>query len=212
MARSITLPVPSPTLSARPERPFPARRRVSPSTTQRLSSQQLRAHPRCDLRLLAHTLVGGEGDLMVDTSVRPAFGSWQWRLGNAIVALLARAGVGPIHLLTTRSRRTGRPHTIPVVPVEHAGRRWLVAPYGTVSWVRDVREDGHVRLRFGRTERDYATREAGPDEAGAVLKRYVAVAAKTRSHFRATKDAPVEDFVAEAKAHPAFELIPVVAD
>jgi hypothetical protein len=52
-------------------------------------------------------------------------------------------------------------------------------------------------------------REAEPEEAGPVLKRYVEVASKTRGSFEATPDSPVEDFVAEADRHPAFELTPV---
>lgn len=39
-----------------------------------------------------------------------------------------------------------------------------------------------------------------------MLKRYVAVASATRPYFAAHKDAPVEDFVAEAGRHPVFEL------
>jgi deazaflavin-dependent oxidoreductase (nitroreductase family) len=144
--------------------------------------------------------------------VRPAFKSWQWRAGNAIVSLLARAGIGPIQLLTTRDRRTGEPHTTPVVPVEQGGTVWLVAPYGTVGWVRNAREDRRVRLRYGRTTRDYAIREVGADEAGPVLKSYVAVATKTRAQFGATKDSPVADFAAEAGRHPVFELVAIPAD
>ncbi len=141
--------------------------------------------------------------------VKPAFDSFAWRAGNAVVSVLARVGIGPIHLLTTRDRRTGGAHTVPVVPVEHDGRTWLVAPYGAVGWVRDARKDGRVGLRYGRASRDYAVREVGADEAGAVLKRYVAVATKTRQQFQAAKDSPVEDFVAEADRHPVFELIPL---
>lgn len=144
--------------------------------------------------------------------VKPAFNSWQWRAGNAIVGLVARAGIGPIQLLTTRDRRTGEPHASPVVPVELGGTRWLVAPYGTVGWVRNAREDGRVRLRYGRTTRDYVSREVGAAEAGPVLKRYVAVATKTRAQFGATKDSPVADFAAEADRHPVFELVAIPAD
>jgi hypothetical protein len=36
------------------------------------------------------------------------------RVGNAVFSLLARAGVGPAHLLTTRGRKTGGPRTTPV--------------------------------------------------------------------------------------------------
>jgi hypothetical protein len=35
----------------------------------------------------------------------------------------------------------------------------------------------------------------------------VTVATKTQSRFRATKDSPVEDFVAEADRYPVFELM-----
>ena len=117
-----------------------------------------------------------------------------------------------MQLLTTRDRRTGRPHTVPVVPVDHGGASWLVAPYGTVGWVRNAREDRRVRLRYGRTTRDYTVREVGADEAGPVLKRYVAVATKTRPQFRAAKDAPAADFAAEADRHPVFQLVAIPVD
>lgn len=140
---------------------------------------------------------------------KPAFDSRGWRAGNALVSLFARVGIGPIHLLTTRDRKTGMPHTIPVVPIELDGRRWLVAPYGTVSWVRNARKDGRVHMRYGRATSDYTVREVDAGEAGAVLKRYVRVATKTRALFRATEDSPVEDFIAEADRHPVFELVPI---
>jgi hypothetical protein len=69
-----------------------------------------------------------------------------------------------------------------------------------------------VSLRYGRATRDFATREVSQDEAGPVLKRYVAVASKTRPQFKATKDSPVEDFVAEADRHLVFELIALNTD
>jgi len=53
---------------------------------------------------------------------------------NTVMSALVRAGLVPrSYLLTTRGRKTGQPRTNPVVPVEHGGRRWLVAPYGPVS-------------------------------------------------------------------------------
>jgi hypothetical protein len=94
-----------------------------------------------------------------------------------------------------------------VVPVDYDGKRWLVAPYGPVAWVHNARAMRPVSLRYGRTTREYTTREASADEAGPVLKRYVAIATKTRAQFKATQDSPVEDFVAEADRHPVFELV-----
>ncbi len=139
----------------------------------------------------------------------PKFRSFGWRAGNAFVSVLARVGVGPIHLLTTRGSKSGRPYTVPVVPVDYDGKRWLVAPYGAVAWVHNARAASRVSLQYGRTTREYATREVSADEAGPVLPRYVAIATKTRAQFKATPDSAVEDFVAEADRHPVFELVAV---
>jgi deazaflavin-dependent oxidoreductase (nitroreductase family) len=96
----------------------------------------------------------------------------------------------------TRGRNTGRPRTNPVTVVERGGRRWLVAPYGPVSWVHNARAAGRVTLGHRGDRRDYAVREVSGQEAGPVLQRYVAIAAATRPYFQASKDDPVEDFVA----------------
>lgn len=117
-----------------------------------------------------------------------------------------------MHLLTTRDRRTGREHTIPVVPVEQDGRSWLVAPYGVVAWVHNARAVRRVSLRRGRERGDYGVREVSGREAGPVLKRYVGIATRTQACFRASKDSPVDDFIAEAHRHPVFELIPLSKD
>jgi deazaflavin-dependent oxidoreductase (nitroreductase family) len=132
------------------------------------------------------------------------------RVGDAIMSVLVRAGLVPsTYLLTTRGRKTGRPLTHPATVVEQDGRRWLVAPYGAVSWVHNARAAGRVTLRRRGDRRNYAVREVTAGEAGPVLKRYVGVAAATRPYFRADKDAPVEGFVAEADRHPVFELLPI---
>jgi deazaflavin-dependent oxidoreductase (nitroreductase family) len=133
-------------------------------------------------------------------------------LVNNVVMLLARLGIGPFHLLTTRGRKSGRLLTVPVTLVEEGGRRWLVAPYGVVGWVHNARAAGRVRLRRGRTTGEYAIREVGPEEAGPVLKQYIRVASATRPYFEATLESPVEGFAAEADRHPVFELIPVNQD
>jgi deazaflavin-dependent oxidoreductase (nitroreductase family) len=115
-------------------------------------------------------------------------------------------------LLTTRGRKTGRPRTNPVVPVEQDGRRWLVAPYGAVSWVHNARAARRVTLRHGRDTRLYVIREVGPEEAAPVLKRYLGIATAARPYFQASKDSPVESFVAEAQRRPVFELTPLSKD
>jgi deazaflavin-dependent oxidoreductase (nitroreductase family) len=132
---------------------------------------------------------------------------------NTIMSALTRAGLVPrSYLLITQGRKTGQPRTNPVVPVGHDGRRWLVAPYGPVSWVHNARTAGRVSLTRRRDTRDYTIREASPAEAGPVLRRYVRISRSTRPYFQATKDSPEEDFITEADRHPVFELIPAGED
>lgn len=137
----------------------------------------------------------------------PIFRGWQWRGGNALASILARSGIGPMALLTTTGRVSGRPHTVPVVPIDHAGARWLVAPYGPVAWVHNARAGGVVTLRYGRQRHAYTIRQATPTEAAPILKRYVAIATRTRHRFAATVDAPEEAFIPDAADHPVFELV-----
>ena len=95
------------------------------------------------------------------------------------------------------------------MPVDYREKTWLVAPYGPVSWVQNARASRQVTLQYGRTKTNYAIREVGAAEAAPVLKRYIAVATKTRPQFDAKTDSPVEDFIAEAERHPVFELTPL---
>ncbi|WP_150241261.1 nitroreductase family deazaflavin-dependent oxidoreductase [Nocardiopsis quinghaiensis] len=129
------------------------------------------------------------------------------------MSALVRVGMVPnSYLLTTRGRRTGRVRSNPVTLVEQDGRRWLVAPYGSVAWVHNARAAGRVRLSRRRHTGFYELREIAFDQAGPILKQYVRIAPATRSYFRAGKDSPVEDFTAEAEHHPVFELVPVGQD
>ncbi len=108
------------------------------------------------------------------------------RVGDAIMSVFVRAGLVPsTYLLTTRGRKTGRPLTHPVTVVEHDGRRWLVAPYGAVSWVHNARAARRVNVGRRGDRRAYAIREVPAEEAGPVLKRYVGVATATRPYFQA---------------------------
>jgi len=134
------------------------------------------------------------------------------RAGNAVFSLITRAGIGPAHLLTTRGRKTGRARTNPVILVQQEQQRWLVAPYGPVSWVLNARAAGRVTLRRGRDRQGCAIRELPPAEAGPILKRYIRIAPASRPYFQAGKASPVAAFTVEANRHPVFELTPISAD
>lgn len=132
------------------------------------------------------------------------------RLGNRMVGPLIRLGVIPgTYMLTVPGRKSGKPRTTPVTLVEGDGGRWLVAPYGVVDWVRNVRAAPRLTLSRRGHATEYTSREVTPDEAGPVLKQYVAIAKVTRPYFRAGPDAPAAEFASEADRHPVFELTPV---
>jgi deazaflavin-dependent oxidoreductase (nitroreductase family) len=130
------------------------------------------------------------------------------RLLNALVKTLLRMGLAPRHtyLLTVRGRRSGQPYSTPVTLVEEGPHRWLVAPYGAVSWVRNARAAGQVTLSRGRRSETVAIVELAPAAAAPVLKQYVTEVPITRPFFDARPDSPLEAFVAEAPRHPVFRI------
>ena len=132
------------------------------------------------------------------------------RAVNAVMSAFVRAGLGPrrTHLLTVTGRTTGRRYTTPVSLVERDGERWLVAPYGEVSWVRNARAAGVVIVRRGRRVERLAVGEVHADVAGPVLREYVRRESVVRPFVGPGPDDPVEAFVAIAPQHPVFALRP----
>ncbi len=132
------------------------------------------------------------------------------RVVNAMITGAIRIGIAlpGTYLLTTIGRKTGKAYTTPVALVEREGKRWLVAPYGVVNWVRNARAAGEVMLtRQGKTE-TLRIEPASADESGAILKAYVHQQPTTEPFFAAKPDSPPEAFAAEAASHPVFRLLP----
>jgi deazaflavin-dependent oxidoreductase (nitroreductase family) len=147
---------------------------------------------------------------MNDVVVHDAnFGTWWFRLENNILKLLLRSGLklGTTYILSVKGRKTGAVHSTPVIIVETDGKRYLVAPYGPVHWVRNARAAGTVILTRGGHAETLHIVELGPEESAPILKKYVGIASATRRYFHAKPDSPVEDFVAEAPGHPVFRLV-----
>jgi deazaflavin-dependent oxidoreductase (nitroreductase family) len=130
------------------------------------------------------------------------------RLGDALFMALLRAGVkiGTMSLLTVRGRTSGQPHTVPVLLVEQEGERFLVAPYGVVQWVRNIRAAGTATLTRGRRSEAISVTELEAKEAAPILKQYLFKATAARPYFDATIDAPLEAFEREADRHPVFQI------
>jgi deazaflavin-dependent oxidoreductase (nitroreductase family) len=84
------------------------------------------------------------------------------RLVNPLVSRLRTGGVAT---LTVVGRSSGRPRTVPVIPVGVDGVSYLVSPFGESDWVRNLRRAGTGQLcgkakteAFGATELPVAPR------------------------------------------------------
>jgi deazaflavin-dependent oxidoreductase (nitroreductase family) len=132
-------------------------------------------------------------------------------IGAALITTLLRAGVkiGTTSLLTVRGRKSGQPHTVPVTLVEQDGQRWLVAPYGVVQWVRNIRAAGTATLTRCRRSEVISVTELPAREAAPVLKQYLLQVRVVRPYFDVAKDAPLEAFECEAPRHPVFKITTV---
>lgn len=131
------------------------------------------------------------------------------RLGNIMSAEMIKLGVAPagLHLLTVRGRTSGRPRTTPVNLIEHAGQRWLVAPYGEVGWVRNARKAGEVELRRGRHAERAHVREATAEQAAPVLRAYLKrLRLVVGPYFDVSPADSEAAFTAEAPRHPVFAV------
>lgn len=130
------------------------------------------------------------------------------RLANLLVKALVRAGIGAkgTYLLTVRGRKSGKLRSTPVTLLEEDGRRWLVAPYGEVNWVRNARAAGRVTLSRGGRSEAVSITEVGPQEAAPVLKKYAERVPITQPYFDAEPNAPIEAFETEAARHPVFRI------
>jgi deazaflavin-dependent oxidoreductase (nitroreductase family) len=133
------------------------------------------------------------------------------RMRDALFMTLLSAGVtiGTTSLLTVRGRTSGQPHTVPVIPVSQDGQRFLVAPYGVVQWVRNLRAAGTATLTRGRRSEAISVTELPAQEAAPILKQYLLKATAARPYFDVAKDAPLEAFEREAPLHPVFQITTV---
>ena len=130
------------------------------------------------------------------------------RAVNAVMTAMLRLGIGgrSTYLLTTTGRRTGQKRSTPVILVEAATDRWLVSPYGTVAWVRNIRANPEITIRRGRRTDTLRAKEVGPQDAAFVLRQYLRNVWVTAPFFDAKRDDPEEAFLEEASRHPVFKL------
>lgn len=127
---------------------------------------------------------------------------------DSLLLILLRAGanMGTASLLTVIGRKSGQPHTIPVQLIEWNNQRWLVAPFGSVQWVRNLRTAGTATLTRGRRPEVISVTELPAQQAAPILKQYLSHVPWVRPYFDVTRDSPLEAFELEAPRHPVFHI------
>ncbi len=163
---------------------------------------------------------------------RVTLGEWRVRAGAAIFRLIgpvvrrvivAGLPAGPNVLVTVRGRTTGRPRSTPVAMLELDGRRYLQASVGDVHWVRNLRAAGEAVVTRGSESHAYRAVEVEPEVAGRLLRDALAPFHRSRLvralvgptvrppaaillRYRFRVDDALDDYVAEVRRHPLFEL------
>jgi deazaflavin-dependent oxidoreductase (nitroreductase family) len=135
------------------------------------------------------------------------------RIADKIVRAFLALHLAPrnYYLLTTVGRKSGQPHSTPVVIIQAGSQRWLVSPFGKVGWVFNIRASGQATLtRNGKSE-TVTVKELSAQQAAPILRQYVIDVVTTRQYFDVKPDSAESDYIAEAPRHPVFEILETVA-
>lgn len=138
---------------------------------------------------------------------------------NPITTTLMRLGLRPdprMALLTIRGRKTGQERSVPMGVFDRNGRKYIVAAFGEVNWVRNLRAAGAVNLTQGKRTAQYAAEQVHGEEAALVLRDCLAAYLPSplagpmlRQRIGVTADAPLEVLAVEARRTPVFRLAAV---
>lgn len=154
-------------------------------------------------------------------------GAWALRLVNPVFSRYLGIGLpgGPNALLTVRGRSSGRFYRAPVAMLEFHDRRFVQAAFGEVSWVRNLRAAGQARITKGRYSGVVDAIELAPEAAAAIMREALAPYQRSRlvravvgpttrppigvlHYFRVRVDDRLDEYVADARQQPLFELLP----
>lgn len=114
--------------------------------------------------------------------------------------LAIRLGIADSHALTVRGRKSGSPSTVPVIPVDHNGARYIVSARGESEWVRNLRASGEAELVRKGTPVRFRAVEVPVAETADIIQAYRAKAGPTvKAYWKAL---PADS------DHPVFRLDP----
>jgi hypothetical protein len=149
------------------------------------------------------------------------FTRWMYRGGrpnrlasllNRLAAALGSSGIADNRMVTLEvvGRKSGRVISLPLVPANVDGQRYLVSMLGEdVAWVRNARAaGGRAVLRHGGRE-TVRLEEVSPAQRAPILKDYLSRAPGARPHIAVDKDAPLSEFVKIAASFPVFRVLAI---
>jgi deazaflavin-dependent oxidoreductase (nitroreductase family) len=117
--------------------------------------------------------------------------------------------MGPLYLLSHQGRKSGKIYSTPVAIVERDGVRWLVAAFGEVNWVHNIRAAGSAILKHGRTTERIRFDELEPAAAAPVLQQFLksfGLVPFIPPYFNVTPKSSIEEWEREALHHPVFQI------
>ena len=121
-----------------------------------------------------------------------------WITRKVFNPLAMRFGIGGATELVTHGRRTGAPLSVPVIPVDVDGVRYLCAPRGETDWVRNLRARGTGELRGRSGGGGFHASEVPVGERGPILDAYRRKAGRSVAGLFAKLPDPAD--------HPVFRV------
>ena len=131
------------------------------------------------------------------------------RVANKYFLMMTNHGWGAEyrHVLSVRGRASGELRSTPVDVMQNGENRWLVAPYGAVNWVRNLRAaDGQLTLRRGQNIERLVAREISAEDAVPVIRRYIGSVPVTSHYWDVTADSTDQQIATDGVHHPVFRL------
>ena len=112
--------------------------------------------------------------------------------------LAMKLGFWNVETLVVPRRKSGEPQSVPVIPVEHEGARYVVSTRGESDWVRNLRAAGGGELRRKGEAQKVRVVELPVEERPPVIAAYRAkVGREVDQYFEKLPD-PAD--------HPVFRL------
>ncbi len=143
------------------------------------------------------------------------------RINNTMTTSLLRLGIKmwSFSLLTVRGRKSGKPIVTPLAIFVQEGKRYLIATYGVVNWVRNLRAaGGEATLTQRRHSEKIRAIELSPEAAALVFRAAlrsgppgvpavifrVYRSLQVLPYLGVTENSSLEEFEREVLTHPVF--------